>query len=162
MQNHKARKDDGWEADRRWLRRYDCAAERRPEGHPGFDPFPPGRLLLPGGTRPRATKVLRAWPGKTEATEVDPATIAEYVRRSLSLYLEDDFQEFIGDAAPEDRHLFHEIMTTWRSNTSAGLANAFENEIRRNRQYVFVPRHNLIDEVKHFVEVLMDGPTKAA
>jgi hypothetical protein len=112
------------------------------------------------------TRVVKCWPDKKASDESEPGTVTEYVRRAIRWYLESDFEEFVTDASPEERHFMHEVMITWQSNTTNGnsvcLANAFEAEIKRNRRYVFVPREDLVEEVEHFVEVLSDGPKKAA
>ena len=92
----------------------------------------------------------------------DPKTVTDLIRAQKRERLASEFENFLTGALPEEIDLMWHILTSWESQRFAWgdgfeaiyLANAFELQIQRRREYVRVPPH-LIKDVESYIKALL-------
>ncbi len=97
-----------------------------------------------------------------EEVRPEPKTISDTIRANRRELLEERFKDFMGDANPEEITFLGEVLSwhtsmhsTWGNGyESLYIANAFELEIGRNREYVRTPPH-LTEAVEEYIKVML-------
>ena len=105
-----------------------------------------------------------------EAIRPEPKTVSEMISAKTRKEVGDYFEQFLDEAMPAELLFMWQVMTTWESIHSAHhangfeafyIANAFEDQIERGREYIRVPRH-LTDDVEAYVKALIKARPEAA
>ena len=102
-------------------------------------------------------------PRLPEAIRPEAKTVSEMILSGARHELEYYFEHFLTDAMPSELYFLQQVMLTWDSihptHKATGfeafhIANAFEDQIRRGREYVRVPSH-LTDAVEAYLKSLL-------
>ena len=96
------------------------------------------------------------------AIRPEPKNVSDLVRAQKRKEVESYFKDFLAGAAPEEIQFMWQLMADWasiHSHWSSGyeemyLANAFELQLGRDREYVRVPPH-LTDDVTEYIRALL-------
>lgn len=105
-----------------------------------------------------------------EVIRPEPKTVSEMISAKTRMEVGDYFEQFLDEAMPAELLFMWQVMTTWESIHSAHhatgfeafhIANAYEDQIQRGREYVRVPRH-LTDDVETYVKALIKARPEVA
>jgi hypothetical protein len=98
---------------------------------------------------------------RKEPGAFEPETITDRIRFNVRDTLTDQFEEFMGEASPEEQRFLSEVFLGWDSSHLSAeckrdelfLGNAFEFELGRNGCYIRVPKQ-MLDRVQKYVDAL--------
>ena len=110
------------------------------------------------------------YPRLPETIRPEPKTVTDLILSKTRVEVKDYFEGFLNGAMPAELAFMWQVMTTWESihnpHNATGfeafhIANAFEDQIRRKREYVRVPTH-LVDDVERYTQALLKARPEAA